>query len=215
MRLLKPLPALTVLVCALLYAPTRDALLRTVEWNFAKKQVSLTQLKSANDTNPTIAVPWQYEYAYPADCINIKNIIGPGNSQPAYGTPYTTGNISYGQTTLADAYPQFIVSSDVDSGGNPIKVVLTDQYQAICIYTARIENPDLWDAMFQDAMVATLAAKLVNPLARSAQLMVEQSKIAQAILKEAQAQNANEALPNYNSLPDWMQARGMRPPRSV
>jgi hypothetical protein len=198
-------------VASLLYAPTRDSLLRTIAWNFARKQIALTQLKSAYDTAPTIAVPWLYEYAYPADCLDVRFILAGGSADPTTLPPMTTGMTSLSQQTATGDYPQFIVASDTDTSGNPIKVILTDQYQATLVYTARSTNPDLWDAMFADALVASLSAKFVNPLARNAQMMVEQTKIAERIIAEAKAKNANEGMPLYSSHPDWMRARGGSP----
>lgn len=200
---------------ALLYYPTRDSLLRACDWNFARKQVGLTQLKSAYDTTPTLPVPWLYEYAYPSDCLDV-HVITSGSWASSSSTSYTTADplITYGQQRSGGT-AKFRVSSDTDGSGNMVKVILTNVYQAVLLYTAQVTNPDLWDSMFADAMVASLAAKLVNPLSRNANLMVEQTKIAQAILVEAKARNANEDVPEYDRVPDWMSVRGILSHRVV
>ncbi len=57
-------------VCSVLYTPKIQALHRSAHWNFARKQLALTQLK-AQIVNGVVSAtpppfPWLYSYAYPA-----------------------------------------------------------------------------------------------------------------------------------------------------
>jgi hypothetical protein len=60
-----------------------SALFRAAHWAFARKQGVLSVLKAAagtpenmdGTTLPIPPVPWQYEYAYPSDCIKVRSLI--------------------------------------------------------------------------------------------------------------------------------------------
>jgi hypothetical protein len=110
----------------LMYAETRDTLLRMAPWNCAMKTANLTYITSQTgtpeNTSPSTtlwtpgqpAPPWAYEYQYPVDCLMPRWII-----------PST-------QTGFADAVP---VTTAVTGGassywwGQPIRFkVQTDQF---------------------------------------------------------------------------------------
>lgn len=185
-------------------------LLRAAHWNFTRRQVALTQLKAAVingvlSTNPP-PQPFAYEYAYPEDCLKARFIL-PVFAGPNTNIPFTTApNISVPTAGPNIAIP-FVVASDTDSGGNDISVILTNMPQAQLIYTRRIENVDLWDPQFQQAMVATLAAAMVNPLNRNAKLFADQAGVAISIVGQARVSDGNEGPQSWDHMPDWIQAR--------
>ncbi len=202
----------------LLYAPTRDALLRAAHWDFAKRTAYLSLLKSAPGTpeNPTSAAtwdpttmpapPWFYEYAYPSDCVLMRyvtaapSLTGDFNPFPVSmpGSPFTGAGAAPFRRTVG-----------YDGGGNPIGVVLTNARGAVGGYTARIEVEDLWDPSFQEAMVAALASRLALAMTGNVELSRTQAQIAFQQLKIAQTSNANEGGPTTTSYtPDWIRARG-------
>lgn len=200
-----------------LYAPTRDMLLRAAHWNFTRKQASLSQLK-AYQVNGTIQtgdaappVPWQYEYAYPSDCLKARYLV------PIQIYPTTTPPPMTGSTPVPIAYlpaPMnipFVIGTDTPVSSTTTQtVILTQLYQAQLVYTARIENPDLWDPMFQEAMVATLAAKFVNALARNSSLFNQCVAVAKDIVLQARVTDGDEIPTSQDHLPDFIQARGVR-----
>lgn len=195
--------------CALLYYPTRDALLRAVHWDFARAQTNLSQLKSATDTNSTCPVPWQYEYAYPSTGLKMRYILPLMQTNSTGGVPLTTGPTMPVQGFGLGMGPvRFFVGTDFDVNGNDATIILTNQPQAIAIYTKQITNPNLFDAQFQEALVAALAAHLVPALALEAKLMQGQIKIAEAVIAQARVTNGNEGPMVQDSIPDWMFVRG-------
>lgn len=191
-----------------------DALHRAAHWNFARKQVALNVLKAAQGTpeNPagtTLPIPpypWQYEYSYPADCLAARFLIP---DPPLTGT---TNVLAGGTVQTPTWFPpigfKFVVAVDTDKNGNQIKVILSDLEYAQLVYTARIQNPDLWDPQFVSAAAATLGAWLVNPLARNAQVLKEQIQIATNIITSARISDGNEGVTSVDHLPDWMSVRG-------
>lgn len=197
--------------CALLYYPVRDALLRSAHWDFARRQVSLSQLKAASDTNSTCPVPWQFEYAYPSDCLKCRfllpsytNLGQSGGGVPLTALPNTVMPGSDGGNRRPI---RFFVGSDIDQDENDITIILTNQPQALMVYTHRITNPDLMDAQFQEALVAALAAKLVPALALNLALMKGQIEIASTLINEARITNGNEGPQMLDLTPDWIRVR--------
>jgi hypothetical protein len=203
--------------CALIYADTRDEVLQMAYWNFAQKTAYLALLKSAPGTpsNPASttnqwstafpAPPWLYEYAYPQDCIQVSRIVQ--QIQNYYiGTPYTSGGTSTYPYAVGPGSP-FKVTTDEDSQGQQQSVILTNQYQAIAVYTMRITNPQLFGAQFVEALVQALAAKLALNL--SGQIPLANLKFAQAnaIIAAARASDGNEGLTVIDNMPDWITIR--------
>lgn len=203
--------------CNLIYADTRDEVLQMAYWNFAQKTTYLALLKSApgTPTNSTStanqwstaypAPPWLYEYAYPTDCIQMSKVVQ--QIQNYYvGTPYTSGGTSTYPYAVGPGSP-FKVTTDEDSQSQQQSVILTNQYQAIGVYTMRIINPGLFGAQFVEALVQALAAKLV--LALSGQVALANTKFAQAnaIIAQARASDGNEGLTVIDNMPDWITIR--------
>jgi hypothetical protein len=199
----------------LIFADTRDEVLSMAFWNFAKKTDYLSLLKQAPGTPGGIASatqwssaypapPWLYEYGVPSDCIQMRSVI----QQPinAYvGVPFT----SNGQS----AYPYFIgagamfeVASDIVSG-NETNVVLTNQYQAIGVYTRRVTNVGLFGSQFNEALVQALAAKLAFALSGNVALANTKFQQANAVIIQARASDANEGLTVIDNMPDWLAIR--------
>lgn len=199
-----------------LWTPTFEALGRTARWNCLRKQVSLSLLSAAQGTPenpdgtslPIPPMPWSYSYAYPSDCLYFNFIVPSFPFNDGSTVPATTinNNAASGLPSTGGQIP-FVISTDIDSANNPITVILTNQEQAVGTYSANIPDPALWDSLFQEAMVASLAAYLVPALSLSMPLM--QMSIAQAdkIIALARAQDGNEGVTTMDHLPDWMQAR--------
>jgi hypothetical protein len=201
--------------CNLIYADTRDEVLSMAHWNFAKKTEYLSLLKQAPGTPGGLASatqwstafpppPWLYEYAYPTDCIAMRQII----QQPvnAYvGVPFTSnGQSSYPYYTGPGA--RFEVATDSILGQQQ-NVVLTSQYKAIGVYTLRVTNTNLFEPVFIEALVQALAAKLV--LALSGNVALANLKFAQAnaMIILARANDSNEGLTIIDPVPDWLAIR--------
>jgi hypothetical protein len=201
--------------CNLSYAATRDEVLNMARWGFAKKTDFLSLIKSAPGTPSGVssasqwstaypAPPWLYEYAYPQDCVTMNQVI----QQPinAYtGVPFT----SNGQ----NSYPYFIgpgalfeIAGDV-IGTDEQNVVLTNQYQAIGVYTRRVTNTALFSTMFEAAVVEALGAKLALALTGNIKLANLQFGKANAIIIQARANDANEGLTVIDNVPDWLAIR--------
>ena len=203
--------------CALHYAVTRDELLRDYRWNFAEAEIALAVLKSATGTpgNPSGAFPqppgqWLYEYSYPSDCLAIRQIkplpaasASGGSAPPIY--PYG-GAVTPGAARMRPV--KYRLATDLDSFNNRIRVLLTNQAQAVAEYTARIVDPNIFDPDFITAFVGRLAAKICIPVSGDKELMKLAVQAGQLIEAKAAANSENEGeIQIIDRDAEWIAAR--------
>lgn len=200
---------------SILYTPTLEMLLRAAHWNFARRQGTLTLLKSAPGTPENAAgtppfppQPWAYEYAYPSDAIQARFLL-PQVPNQALTPPLTSATQGVFSRQIRAGSIPFQIGLDLDAQNNPIKVVLTNLPQAQLIYTALVTVVDLWDPLFRRAMVAALGARLVNALSRNKPLFDTQAGIARDLVMQARVSDGNEGVTVSDHLPDWIQGRGI------
>ena len=212
-----PMPPPNAVAVARQYDLTFQGVARAAHWNCLRYQVKLTLLKAAKGTPenpdgttlPTPPTPYQYEYAYPPDCLKARYILPQRPDDAASPTPvFGGGLLATPSWNVAQAGFPFAVAVDTDSDGNQIRVILTDLEYAQLVYTARVDNPDLWDPHFQRAVVASLGAWLVNPLARNAQVLQEQINIASTVIQQARISDGNEGTTSVDHTPDFLAVRG-------
>lgn len=188
------------------YAPAVEAILQAAHWNFARAQASLAVLKAAagtpenpNGTGAVPPTPWLYEYALPTDMCQARYVMptlqspaGSGTSVPSYqGQPV-----------------RFLIAADTDTTGNRINVLLTNQPQAILVYTYRVTNPQLFDGQFVVALANLIGSRICLRLNGDKAMAKMAFQIADQATKEARASNGNEGLTVIDSVPDWMRVRG-------
>ncbi len=125
------------------YVPTVQLMLRELDPDFARFTAALVLSGAA-----TPVVPWAYEYLYPADCVRLRNVRPPGSGTGALADPYNPTPIRSN------------VAFDI-IGAVPTKVILTNQQNALAVYTTSAVVEADWDSVFSDAVVRRLA----NPLA--------------------------------------------------
>ena len=197
-----------------LFQPTFEQLARTAPWSCLRKQSSLTMIQAAQGTPENQSgtaftlppVPWLYAYSYPPDCLYVRQIVP---SYPSSGTSSLTTQDWPAQTfTPNGGAINYAVAYQTDISNNPIETVLTNQDQAIAIYTVNQANPQIWDSLFEHAFVASLAAFLVPALSLQPQLLQLNIGMAEKAIQNARARDANEGVHTQDSTPDWIRARG-------
>ena len=205
--------------------PLRDEVLRLAPWNCATNYNNLSLLKSAPGTpeNPDEgaavwskaipAPPWAYEYGYPSDCIRPLWIVPQFTTGFASGVPITTA-VTGGAPNFWNGPPvRYKVAIDQDSEGADIRVILTNQQQAILAYIKRVTNPDVMDQQFQQAWVAALAGRVVFQLTGDKGLANLKIEEANSYIAIARAGDGNEGLTINDVTPDWIRARGILYPQ--
>lgn len=211
-----PLPPPNAAVIARQYQMRIDGLFRAAHWNFSRKQIQLQVIKAAQGTPenpngttlPIPPIPWQYEYAYPNDCLLMRYLLC-NPPQSGSGNPFPAGATSTPVWPWGNPGYKFVIANDTDANNNQIKCILTDLEFAQGVYTCRVTNCDLWDVQFQSGASAVLGAFLVNPLARNAQVLKEQIEIATGIVQAARVSDGNEGITSTDRVPDWLAVRGI------
>ena len=218
--------------CMLHFEPSCRAMLRLAPWSFARATVPgaliaaapgtpenpngtaplpLVPLSAANPagTTPAQVVSWQYEYAWPQDCVRLRQVKYPFEQPQSNVRPWS------GVVNASTLFPgpmenrvPYQITLDRDASGNQIKVVLSNIENALIVYTARVVDPNLWDDEFSEAFVYALASHLVGALIGDKQMDKDLWVKAQALAIAARAVDGNEQPLSPNCTPDWIRARG-------
>jgi hypothetical protein len=223
--------------CSLHFIPACRAMLRVAPWSFARKTVQGALLAAAPGTpenpngtaplplvpispanpagsTPTQIVMWQYEYAWPQDCVRLRQVKEPVN-QPNQGTnvvPLWPG-VNMSDPLLAAAIGDlgqrvnYQLAVDSDAAGNDIRVILTNVEYALIVYTKLITDPNMWDDEFSEAFVFMLGSHLVGALIGEKQMDKAMYEKASQMALVARAVDANEQPVSPNHTPDWIRVR--------
>jgi len=162
--------------CNLLYADTRDTLLRAHPWGFATRHLALSDVGTPPGN-------WSYRYSYPNDCLFIREIL----QVTTNGDP-----IEY-EIALSDAYNS--------------RVILTNQEEAILIYTYKATNTLVFDPMFVTALAWKIASEVAMPLTRDEKRMQAAYQMYLSTLSEAKTFNSNESHIDRNQEASWISGR--------
>ncbi len=200
--------------CSTLFTPTFESLARAAYWNCLRQQAVLSLIQAAQGTPenpsgttlPLPPTPWLYAYQLPSDSLAARFIIPTFPPQVVGSVPISGAMIAASSAAAVGQIP-FRVSYSLDINNNPIQVILTNQTQAQLVYTVNQPNPQIWDSMFQSAMVASLAAYLVPALSMNMPLANMQAKIADNIVLAARVRDGDEGTTSQDHVPDWIQGR--------
>lgn len=149
--------------CNTYFATARDATLEGADWNFARIRKSLAKL---SDERP---MEWQYGYAYPSDCVKFRRI--------AHVNRRTNNPYPFEVALRGDKSSQWI---------------LTDLQDAVGVYTARIENLNLFSPMAIEALSWKLASLIVVPITRKMEAIAGLNAQFQLRLGQAETSSYNE-----------------------
>ena len=151
-------------LCSIVYEQCRDQLLRAFPWNFARRVQSLADTNSP-PTN------WGYSYAMPSDCVRPLRIVIEGNRLPRVDEkiPYE----------VASNGTQRLIYADVES--------------AELEYTARVDDSNLWDASFINALSWLIASEIATPLTANPDYAKMAREAYTVTLGQAMAQNLNDS----------------------
>lgn len=226
----KPIQALTeqsneAIWCRQYFDETRQEILQSAPWNFATRAGYLSLLKAApgtpaNQTAPTLPgwqpgyppPPWLYEYARPDQALQTLRIIPQTCLDNAF--------IAYfGVNTFVPLPPTwswqnvppvpFVDMQDTNGAGNMVRVIVTNQYQAIAAWIIDVPNPDLWDALFTKTFIRALASKIAMPLTGKDELATKHEQGAEFNLDKARVRDGDAGLTVMDHTPDWIAGRGL------
>jgi hypothetical protein len=161
--------------CLRIYASTRDAVLRDASWGFAAVIDSLVLLSSES-------IPgWGYVFEYPATCVFIKKV---------YSGYYSDLEETVGALPVGNPENEpfkVVYLPDLNQ-----KVIVTNFSPAYIEYTARVDDPDIYDQLFVKAFAYRLASELANILTGKEKTAQEMMQNYLVTISEAQKVNGIE-----------------------
>jgi len=178
------------------YDSTRDALLRSAHWGFARTMAKLTLLRTADGNAPwdqTLhpMLPWGFAYLMPDDCVAVR---------------YVTARDGVAGLGLRPA--RYALSLARDTSSAQQRLINTDTADAVACYTQRVEVEDFWDDSFEQAMVFSLASQIALAVNGSMPIAQRMAQSAMQTLQAARVSDGNEGLIQTQRVPDWLAARG-------
>lgn len=167
-------------VCHLWYSPVRDQVLSAAPWPEATKIAYPALLATQDDEDAWLETEPRTGYAY------------------VYAMPSDALRPRY----MSD-FSRFLFTS---YGGQ--RALHSNTENAILAYTSRLENVALWDSGLQMAIVYALAANICMPLSGKTSRAKLLADKANELILTARVAAANSNNESYESIPDWIIARG-------
>lgn len=167
-------------VCRLWYSAVRDQVLAAAPWPEATKIAYLALLAEQDDDATWLETEPRtgYQYVYALPSDMLR---------PRYMSDFS----------------RFLFSSY-----NGQRAVHSNTQSAILAYTSRLENVALWDSALQMAIVYGLAANICMPLSGKPARAQALANRANELITTARVDAANSNNEHYESIPDWIAARG-------
>lgn len=142
-----------------IYGQTRDQLLRDGDWAFARRDIAIAAIKSAPTTGYFPPAAWdpatnpplgfQFQYAYPADCLKVRAI----RPVPVFAWNF-------------DPQPVVFSTPNDSTLSPPAKVIACNiGPNAVLTYCGQVTDPQQWEATFTESLIAELARRLAVALA--------------------------------------------------
>lgn len=200
----------------ILFVPTFEQLARVANWNCLRQQATLMLVAAAQGTpeNPSGTLfplpptPWLYSYQTPSDNLQIRYLVPSAvNNTPSGMIPISTVANLAPTWIPGSAQIPFAVAYATDSSNNPMEVVLTNLAQAQAVYTVNTPNPIIFDSLFEQAFVSSLAAFLAPALTLNMPLMKIAIATAESAIAQARVRDGDEGYTSQNYIPAWMRAR--------
>lgn len=167
--------------CNKIYDKHRKSILSMANWGFAK--VFRTLAQTAN-TPPT---GWEYEYAYPSDCLRVIEIAKTAPTDPKI--PFTSGH-TYDSTT-----------------GQQKRVIWTNHPNAVLVFVRDVTNEGLFSPMFTQTLQHRMSVDLAKVMAKKTDVAKEQMNWFQWSMNEAVRLNEIESEDQPQPDADWIRDR--------
>lgn len=173
-------------VCSIWYETVRDLVLSAAFWPSVRKWTRLAQIATRADfntdwTKDDPSPQWTYVYATPTDLLTPR---------------------------FLSTYGRFTMELYTPTDGSETLAIMTDEAAPILCYSKRDNNVSRWHASLQMAVAYALGAYICQPLTGKLTTSLQMERKANDLIAEARAATANEQEERYESIPDWIAARG-------
>lgn len=153
--------------CKQFYAQTRDALLQSYPWSFARTVQALAEVANTKPRR------WGHAYQRPSGCLKVRRVtdVMEIDYLPGSNSLIVAGGFAYsieGDRVFCDIAPAYLD------------------------YTMRQADPTRYSPLFVDALSWQLAVRLAMPLTRDPKVRADAYQLAVQITGQAGAADANE-----------------------
>ena len=171
--------------CNLHYEPTRDLLLRSFVWPFARKFRALGLVTESDDEDTVTdwEDQWEFSYRYPSDCLRIIGFLV-GNRRDPEKRPHELGADDEGQ------------------------LIYCDEEDARIAYVSKITDPQRFPDDFAHALAWKLAARLAMPLTGRSELRAQAEAEFDKAMGEARVSALQEEQRDDEPDAEHIRARG-------
>lgn len=161
------------------YNLSRQTVLRDHPWSFAERNTNLTLVGTAR-------TDWAFQYKYPNDCLKA---------------------IEIKKVNRTDKPIPFKVAQYEDADNGKTRVILTDQADAVLIYTGDETDESIFDPQFTKTFIAYLAFRCAGVLTTDKDSRERAFNEYQRAKFEATSSDSNEQVPDDTRDADWITGR--------
>jgi len=161
------------------YDFARMQALAALDWNFARKRLTLT-----TDVDAAPTAEWNFRYQYPVDCLALRRLVNPVSKS-------------------ADAVP-FTVETNV---GATAKTILSDLDSATAVYTFDLTDTGLFSSVFVNALSFLLAHQIAFALTGKRSVQTDNMQKYFATLRFAASFNKMETIEPAPRETEWIRGR--------
>lgn len=139
--------------------------------------------------------------------VDVVNVII-GSAAPQGGSYFAPqlGTIAQDTTTGSGTGATFTLTHGAKDDQ---RVILTNQEFATLAYCRQVTNPNVWDTLFQSALINLLSSALVNALRGDRNIANDKIREANSSINLARSIDGNEGLTINDVTPDWLRIRGL------
>ena len=167
--------------CKRIYSNSRQLLLASAKWGFAKVYTSLSQ------TGNTPPQGWGYEYHYPAGALRILEI--PRSNVAITPIPFTDG-------TVYDA-----------THNKWSRVIWTNHENAGMLFLGDVTLESMFSIHFAQTLAAYMAFLLSKDIAQKSRITEQNWQLYQSMLSEAERVSAAESVDEEQPDASWIRNR--------
>ena len=166
-------------LCNTWFDQARLETLEAFDWSFARRRVALAL--HSEDAPEGL---WTFRYQYPDSCVSLRYIVNP------LGTD-------------EDAVP---FETELNSDGTQ-KTVITDEEDAIGVFTSDVTNPGLFSRHFVQTLARKLGAHIAFDITGKQEIVDKQNQAWAYMISTATGHNANERQQKAPREAEWIRKR--------
>lgn len=164
------------------YEHSRLETLEKFDWSFARKRIVAAQDGDEPPETTDGSDIWAYRYQYPSDCVKVRQIQNPSSRDN-------------------DAIP-----FEIETNSSGVKTVITNEPDAVLVYTRNAENADQFSATFVTALSYLIAARICVAITGDDSKRNSLFELWRIEGEAAEAADANEEVSHPPRDADWIRA---------